>query len=66
MKVETDLKAGGFLQDVEKTTGDAANQVSGFFSSAGTQAEGLTSAAKNSAITAKNKATAFWNCLTGS
>jgi hypothetical protein len=59
MKVETDLKVGQLLQDLAQSTSQAVAPVGDFFSKASDQAQSLTSAAVN-------KASSFWNCLTGS
>jgi len=58
MKVETDLKVGATLQEVAQSANQAVAPVGDFFSKASSQAQGLTS-------TVVNKATSFWNCLTG-
>jgi hypothetical protein len=59
MKVETDLKVGQFLQEAAQTASQVAAPVGDFFSKASDQAQSLTTAVVN-------KATSFWNCLTGS
>lgn len=57
MKVTTDLKAGGLLQDVSNQASQAYQQVSGFVSQANQQVADLSGAVVN-------KSTALWNCLT--
>jgi len=56
MKVQTDLKAGAFLEDVAEVVTDTANQVTTVFTNAGEQAAGVT----DKMVT---KATAVWNAL---
>lgn len=56
MKVETDLKAGAFLQDAAQTVGDAVNQVATVFTNANEQAAGMT----DKILT---KSSAVWNAL---
>jgi len=58
MKVETDLKAGGFIQDVVYQAEQAADNATNMFKQANQQAEGLTSGVVN---TGKS----FWNKLFG-
>jgi hypothetical protein len=58
MKVETNLKAGGMLQDATYQAGNAVNQVSGFVSQANQQAENLT----NSVVSTTKS---LWNSVTG-
>lgn len=56
MKVETDLKAGAFLQDATDTVSKAAGEVAGFFNKAGQQAKSVTD-------TVVTKSTNVWNAL---
>lgn len=57
MKVETNLKAGDFMENAANTMTQAANEVGGFFTKAGQQAKSFTSGVVN-------KTTSVWNCLT--
>jgi hypothetical protein len=57
MKVETDLKAGAFLENAASTVNQAASEVGGFFSKAGQQAQSMTHGVSS-------KTTSVWNCLT--
>ncbi len=57
MKVETNLKAGALLENAATAATQVANDVGGFFTKAGQQAQGLTSGVVN-------KTTNLWNCLT--
>lgn len=59
MKVETDLRAGGVLDDAARQASETAGQVSSFLTEADQQAESLTTSVVNTA-------TSFWNCLTNS
>lgn len=57
MKVETDLKAGAFLSNALNSLGQATDEVGGFFSQAGQQAQSLTNAVVD-------KTVGVWNVLT--
>ena len=58
MRVETDIRAGNFVDDVVNQANKFGGQVSDFVSSANQQAEGLTT-------TVVNKSTQLWNAISG-
>jgi hypothetical protein len=58
MKVETNLKAGGLLQDAARSAENVAGQVTGFVGSASEQATNLTN-------TVVGASTSAWDYVTG-
>lgn len=56
MKVSTDLKAGGWLQDATSIANQAAGKLEAYLGKASQQAEKLTSDVIYSSTT-------LWNCL---
>jgi len=59
MKVKTDLKAGGLLQDVSEDASKYANQATDFVAKAGKEADQFTGQVSKSA-------TSMWNCFRNS
>jgi hypothetical protein len=55
MKVQTNLKAGGLLQNAAAQAETAASQTADFVAKANSQAAGFTSSLVN-------KTTSLWNC----
>ena len=56
MKVETDLRAGGLVDDVTQSAGSVVETVNTFLSEASTEAQNLVDNTNRSA-------TSLWNCL---
>ena len=52
MKVQTDIKSGGFVQDAAAQAGNVYDQAASFVSKANQEAETVTSTVKNSASSA--------------
>jgi hypothetical protein len=59
MKVATDLKAGGFLQDASYEANKAVKQVSGYVNEAAREADNLTK-------TVSSTVSSVWNALSSS
>jgi len=59
MKVETDLKAGSFLEDAAQGAGNAVNQAMDFVAEAGREADSLTK-------TASSTVSSVWNTVSRS
>jgi hypothetical protein len=59
MKVETDLKAGSFLEDAAQGAGKAVNQAMDFVAEAGREADSLTK-------TVSSTASSVWNTISRS
>jgi len=58
MKVQTDIKSGGFVQDAAAQAGIVYDQAAGFVSKANQEAESVTS-------TVTNSASSVWDFLFG-
>lgn len=59
MKVETNLKAGSFLEDAAQGASNAVNQATDFVVEAGRQADSLTR-------TVSSTASSVWNAVSSS